>query len=54
MPLTQVPLNVAREMLSAEQKETPYKSLTTPLYAGWVQKREKAQGKRNTSNVKYI
>ena len=40
-------------MLTAEQKETPYNSVKL-LYAGWMQKREKAQGKRYTNNVKYI
>ena len=40
-------------MLTAEHKETPYNSVKL-LYAGWMQKREKAQGKRYTNNVKYI
>ena len=62
MSLTQAPpLNVAREMLSdlnkketAEQKRSPCKSLSTLLYPGRVQKKEKAPGRRYTNSVKYV
>ena len=62
MSLTQAPpLSVAREMLSdlnkketAEQKRSPCKSLSTLLYPGRVQKKEKAPGRRYTNSVKYV
>ena len=45
---------IYRKKKKLNRKEAPGKSLYTLIYAGQIEKKEKALGKRYTNNVKYI